>query len=178
MIVTNVRRAILPQELQNNKPSEDHDGYDKYGGYERHYNRYDSYGGYIRHIGLTVAKVARRRDFLKACKGNGGHHRATKASKAMTYTEDKTAAGAITNTRAATDIGSRTFTRATAVSKFLAAQGFQRIAHLRRVAHGLTYLHLNEWRTNILEAISRVGALFEDQRSYIFRVERLTMERL
>ena len=100
----------------------------------------------------------------------------------VTMTKDligaKTAARAITTTGAATDIGPRTFTRATAASKFLAAQGFQRMAHLRRVAHGLAYLHLIEWRTYILEAISRVGALFEDQRTYIFRVERLTMERL
>ena len=130
------------------------------------------------HKGRIIAKVTITRDFLKAYEGHGGHHRATRASKAMIDIGAKTAAGALTNTRAATDIGPRRFTRATVASKFLAAQGFQELAHLRRVAHGLAYLHLNEWRTYILEAISRVGALFEDQRTYIFRVERLTMERL
>ena len=169
------------QKLRNNKSSEHYDGYDSYTGYDRHYNRYnsyDSYNGYIRHKGLTVAKVARTRDTLKACEGHEGHHRATKASEATIDTRAKTAAEAMTSTGAATDIGPRIFTRATTASKFLAAQGFQGLAHLRWVAHGLAYLHLNEWRTYILEAISRVGALFEDQRTYIFRVERLTMEHL
>lgn len=34
-IVINVRRAILLQELQKNKSSKNHDGYDSYGGYDR-----------------------------------------------------------------------------------------------------------------------------------------------
>ena len=59
-----------------------------------------------------------------ACEGHGGHHRVLKALKAIIDTGAKTAAGAITNTGAAIDIGPRIFKRALAVSKFLAAQKF------------------------------------------------------
>ena len=94
----------------------------------------------------------------------------------MIDTRAKIAAKAITNTRIVIDIWARTFTRAIATSKFLATPNFQRLAHLRQVAYWLAYLYINEWCTFILEAISRVNAIFENQCIYIIRVERLPTE--
>ena len=58
----------------------------------------------------------------------------------------------------------------------LTSQDLHELTDLSFEVCRLVYLHHDGWRTYILEAISRVGAFFEDQRTYILRVEKLTTE--